>query len=80
MLSESMLLAAQSQDWDRLALLAENRQTLLAPFLSGDVVLPAEVKPLIEAILEHDNAIRAKAEPWLAHTRAFLAKLSATPE
>jgi len=78
-LSEEMVKLAREQDWDALSENERRRAALLAKF---SATLPANTRDsaalaeLIKQIQACDSEVREFVEPWMAHTKALLARLS----
>jgi flagellar protein FliT len=83
--SEQMLVAAQSEDWDRVVRLEGTCAVLIAQlrFKSRDTELaPAERKEkarIMQRILRTDAEIRHLAEPWLNDLAHIIDRSSAAP-
>ena len=72
-LTDQMLAAAKSGDWDQLAVLESRCASQVAILKQGEPPAPLtgairiRKVQIIQQILAHDRQIRDIAEPWMAH-------------
>lgn len=78
-LSAEMVKLAQEQEWDLLTAKERHRAVLLATLptkLPTNTSDSAALAELIKQIQACDSEVREFVEPWMAHTKALLARLS----
>lgn len=78
-LSEEMAKLAREQAWDALTVKERQRAALLATLpatLPANTRDSAALAELIKQIQACDNEVREYVEPWMAHTKSLLARLS----
>lgn len=77
-LTAKMLLAAQSRDWESLAVLESDCASHVQQLKTGEPVAPlngairARKVRIIHQILAHDRAIRDLTSPWMAELACLI--------
>jgi len=78
-ISGEMVKLARDQDWDALSAKERQRAAVLAALptaFPGNTSDSAALAELIKQIQACDSEVREFVEPWMAHTKALLARLS----
>lgn len=84
-LSQSMVNAAQANNWDRLVELERRVAVLRNQLIASDTNLALSTpellhkQSLIQQILEDDAEIRRHTEPWMERVRQFLGSQKSCP-